>query len=224
MDPLDTAELRIQGLEHEVTRLRRLLNERGMPSTLRHQTRNLLGLIRAIMRRSAETTSSIEDYTAHLEGRFDALLRVQSALIASADGGADFHTIIADELLAHLIRDGERATLRGPALLVRPGAAERLGLAIHELTVNAVKFGAMTVPDGHITVQWAFGHDDAGPLGLNWRETGLTGLSALPRRRGFGLDMLENMLGYQLGAKSVLVLSPGGLQVSLEIPLANIAA
>lgn len=211
-------DARIRDLEQEVARLRRLLDARGVPATLRHQTRNALALMRAILRRSAETASSVEDYAAHLEGRFDALLRVQTPLIAGGDDALDLHMLIADELVAYTIREGAQATLDGPVVDLSPKSAEVLGLAIHELTVNAIKFGAMTVPDGQIAISWSVSGSDRPMLDLSWSESGLAGLIP-PSFRGFGIETLEKMLPYQIDASSRLEFRPEGLHCVIRLPL-----
>ena len=149
---------------------------------LRHQLRNTLGVIRSIARRTARTSGSVEEYAAHLESRLDAVARVQSALINHTQG-TDLGQLIADELLAHAAREGNRLRIAGPAVRLQPKAAEILGLAVHELALNAVKFGSLSGLDGHLTVDWTM---DDRTLDLIWREGGLRFDPTRPRRRGFG--------------------------------------
>ncbi len=79
----DPRDARIEELEAENRRLRRFLDETGLPAELRHKVRNTLSMLRAIIRRSAETSDSLETYVAHLDGRLDALARVLNALMRS---------------------------------------------------------------------------------------------------------------------------------------------
>lgn len=216
--PDEDFEARIQYLEHDNARLRRLLGERGVPGTLRHQTRNTLALIRSILRHSTPSSASVEDYAAHVEGRLDALLRVQTRSIAELDRGVDLDKIIADEFTAHVIREDENVTMEGPPVRLEPRVAEMVALAIHELTVNAIKFGAMTTPSGRIAVSWSVSQVPALLL-FDWSESGLSLGSALPEASGFGLQTLEKMLPYQFGAQTRLEFRPQGLHCTIKLPL-----
>jgi two-component sensor histidine kinase len=215
----DPRDLRIKELEQENARLRRLLDGQNMPASLRHQVRNSLGLMRAILRRSAETSASIAEFAAHVEGRFDALLRVQTLLINAADSGVPLHSLLADELMAHVIHEGDQATIEGPPVGLGPKSAQLLGLAFHELATNAVKFGAMTTPTGRISVSWTVSEESQPILTLTWSETGLATPSATPTFRGFGLEALEKMLNFELKADSALEFRPAGLRCIIRLPL-----
>lgn len=213
---------RVKELEANNTRLRRLLDRQGASSGLRHQVRNTLSAVREFVRRSAETSDSVEDYAAHLDGRLDAVLRVQNAIAnGSPDGEVGLHTLVADEFLAQAIGEGRRAAIAGPAVMLRPLAAGAFALALHELATNAVKFGAMTVPDGRIDVSWSVTADENGEPALtwSWAESGLTGLPPVPPRRGFGLDMIERSLRYQLDSATELRFTPTGLHCTIRLPL-----
>ncbi|MDX7950232.1 HWE histidine kinase domain-containing protein [Lichenihabitans sp. Uapishka_5] len=206
-------------LQADNMRLRRLLNERGAPSTLRHQVRNALGLMRAIMRRSATGKTSVADFVAHLEGRFDALLRVQTGLLSSPDGQADLAMIVADEFLVQAIQEGERATVQGPAVRIEPKQAELLGLVLHELTTNAIKFGALTAPGGHIDVSWTLTTEPERSLTLVWAETGQQRAEPSQAFRGFGMEVIEGMLPYQLKAETALEFLTEGVRCTIAMPL-----
>ena len=215
---------RVKDLEADNARLRALLDRQGSPGGLRHQVRNTLSAVREFVRRSAETSDSVEDYAAHLDGRLDAVLRVQNAIAnGSPDGEVGLHTLVADELLAQAIREGGRAAVAGPAVLLRPSAAGAFALALHELATNAVKFGAMTVPDGLIDVSWSVGSGEGGEpwLTWNWAESGLSGLPPLPPRNGFGVEMIERSLRYQLDAITEMRFTPTGLHCTIRFPLTS---
>lgn len=216
----DGQDARIAELEAENRRLRRFLDEKGLPAEQRHQVRNTLAMLRAIIRRSAETSDSVETYAAHLDGRLDAIARVLGALLRSVPEGVALHTLIADELLAHLAREGDQVAITGPNLRLRPGAAEIIALAIHELTVNAVEHGALMVPHGRIAIRWALiPGEPRGGLTLVWTETGLEHLPAQPPRQGFGTEVLVRSLRYELNAQTDFAYEPDGLRCTITLPL-----
>ena len=222
----DPRDARIEELEAENRRLRRFLDETGLPAELRHKVRNTLSMLRAIIRRSAETSDSLETYVAHLDGRLDALARVLNALMRSVPEGIGLHSLVADELLVHLAREGEQVVISGPNLRFRPGAAEVFAIAVHELAVNAVEHGALTVPLGRIRVTWSLSPSavQAGSqsrLTFVWEESGLDDLPPTPPHRGFGFEVLERSLRYEPKADTTLDFDPHGLRCTISLPLGS---
>jgi PAS domain S-box-containing protein len=183
---------------------------------LQHRVRNTLGVIRSIGRRTAESSADVEDMWSHLEGRIDAFSRVQAAVTRKPDAGVDLASLIEDELRAHAAREGERLRVSGPDLALKPRTAETLSLAIHELATNAVKYGALGAPTGMLSVTW---RRELGRLELFWEEGGLQGLSPTPARHGFGLELLQRTLPYELDAESRIEFRPQGLRFALSVPL-----
>lgn len=209
---------RLAALEADNARLRRLLDATGVPDSLRHAFRDTVVLLRAIMRRSAETADDVEGFLAHLEGRLDALVRVRGR--TDEYGEADLHTLISDELLFHLVREGERALIDGPTVRLRPRSAQVLAMAAHELASNAVEHGTLARTEGLVEVVWRIaGTTDDPVLALEWKETGALEDLPGPARRGFGTAVLEDMLSYELKAQSALAFEPDGLRYALRIPL-----
>lgn len=229
-------DARIAALTAENARLRRRLIEGGLEPdagpaeadrpvspevvAILHRSRNVLAMVRAIVRRSADGARSAEDCIARLDGRLGVIGRIQTAGILHPSGGIDLSAILADELLAQLAREGDRVSLSGPRVLLASRAAEIVALAIHELASNAVEHGALTRRDGRISVDWCLEPGGAAPLlTLVWSETGMAGLAPVPPRRGFGTEMLEQTLRYELRAQTALVYRPEGLRYTVSVPL-----
>ncbi|GJD79443.1 hypothetical protein GCM10007886_02240 [Methylobacterium gregans] len=190
-------------------------------SELQHRVRNTLATVRAIARRSAETSESVEDYAMHLEGRLNAVSRVQSAIIRNPIGGLSLPLLVADELFAYHAHEGEDFTIAGPPVVVPARAAERLALALHELATNAVKFGALAQQErGSIAIAWTVEDREKGPvLILDWTEGGLSLAGVEPRRSGFGMDVLQRMLPHDLKAEVVVAFCSDGLTCRIALPL-----
>jgi two-component sensor histidine kinase len=188
---------------------------------LQHRLRNTLSVIRTIIRRTVQSAESAEDLAMHLDGRVNAFARTQGALSRDPGAGLALAQIIADELLAHAAREDKQVTMDGPPVLLRPKAAEIMGLAIHELTSNAVQYGALSTPEGQIRVTWRL----AGPPGqarleLLWQESGGPPAGP-PRRRGFGTDLLERTLPYDLKAEVQQDFRESGLSCRICLPAAD---
>ena len=211
---------RLAAVEADNARLRRLLDEAGVPDNLRHALRDTVATVRTIMRRSAETSSDVDNFVAHLEGRLDSLMRINAR--TDAFGEADLHLLVADELMFHLVREGERAAIEGPALRLRPKAARALSLAIHELVSNAIEHGPLDAPAGAIDLRWVLEPEAGGPvLTLSWTERGGEIDPDAPVRHGFGREVLETMLAYELGAQTQLVFARTGLRCTISLPFTD---
>ena len=219
MAEADGLAARLLRIEADNARLRRLLDEAETPDGLRHGLRDTMALLRAVLRLSAETAESVDGYATHLEGRLDAITRVR--LTADTFGEVNLHTLISDELMIHLIREGEQAALSGPSVRLRPKAAQLVALAVHELSSNAVEHGAFGLAEGKVDVSWSVGGELArapGDLSLVWKEKGGSGVVP-PSRQGFGMQVLGDMLGCELGAQVALAFEPDGLRCSVHFPL-----
>jgi two-component system CheB/CheR fusion protein len=107
--------------------------------------------------------------------------------------------------------------------MLRPGAAEAIGLALHELATNAVKYGALSVPGGQVTISWAF--EDHGTerrrLLVSWAERGGPPVTP-PSRTGFGHIVFERLVTKSLNGEVALDFAPEGLSWKLSIPTTTI--
>ncbi|WP_342027931.1 PAS domain S-box protein [Microvirga vignae] len=188
---------------------------------LQHRVRNTLGVIRSIARRTAATSETAEDYAMHLEGRIDSFARVQAVVTRDPAAGLNLEMIVADELRAVAAHEGEQVkSVSGPEVRLQPKAAETMALAIHELATNAVKYGALSAAEGRIQVTWAIDRSGHEPqLVFQWIETGVPLATQQPRRRGFGLELIERTLSYELGGEAKLDFTPDGLRCTISLPL-----
>jgi len=189
-------------------------NQELLLAELQHRVRNSLGVIRLIARRSAEGSESVEDYEGKFLSRLEAFFRVQSAVARDPHAGLDLAMIVAEELRAFGGREGDALAIGGPSVSLRPRAAERLGLAIHELATNAMKYGAISAAEGRLSVTWSLGPDT---LDLIWEETGLHGIIE-PEHRGFGTEVIDRTLTYDLGATTRLEYRDRGLYCEISVP------
>ena len=186
---------------------------------LQHRVRNMLAVIRSILRRTHEGGASQDEFAEHFDGRLRAVTRYQVEIAGLRSGGIELEDMVRDELLEVNCVDGPNCTITGPPVRLSDKSAELIGLALHELATNAVKFGAL-YHGGTLNVEWSL----AGPpaearLHIRWKETGVPLLAAAPRPRGFGQDLIEEALPYQLGATTSFDFRPGGFDCSIEFPL-----
>jgi two-component system CheB/CheR fusion protein len=218
----------VADLHAEIACLRRRVSveeaqNRVLLSSLRHRVRNALAVIRSVARRTAQNRETVADFQAHLDARLGAIARAQEMALRDADETVLLSELLAEELRAHAAREGDQFTLSGPRVRLGYGVAGPLSLAIHELATNAVKFGALSASSGRIEVVWRTrraGSDQA--IELSWRETG--GMIPPPsdRQKGFGTEMVERTLPYELNATTSLTFGADGLECLIKLPISGI--
>jgi len=193
--------------------------QRTQTLELQHRVRNVLALVRSIIRRSRVAGESAEDFSSHLEARVSALARTQGSLSMDAHAGSDLEDLLRAEFAANAVRDTQ-FSIDGPPLRLSVRATETMALTLHELTINAVKFGALSQSTGHISVDWSI-DELAAPARLHWRwrESGVGIALPTPQRRGFGQELIERVLPYELGARTSLTFAPGGARCEIELPV-----
>ena len=116
-----------------------------------------------------------------------------------------------------------RVELTGPDIVVTAEATQAIGLAIHELATNAIKYGSLSVPEGKVKISWAFDSESLASrkLLLRWVEHGGPRVVP-PSRNGFGHLVIGEMIERSLNAKVTLDFATGGLDWSVSIPGANL--
>jgi two-component sensor histidine kinase len=177
--------------------------------------------VKSITQRTADSSGSVDEMASHLSGRLDAFARVQSAVTRNPDRGIDLKGLIADELLAHAAHEGEQVRIKGPDIALRPKAAESISLALHELTTNAVKHGALTNAHGRININWKM-NGDGSSMEFQWAETHPDGKIEKATRQGFGMELLTRILPYDLNAQTKVEFERQGLRFTMDLPLENV--
>jgi two-component system CheB/CheR fusion protein len=188
-------------------------DERQRFFDFQRQVRGLLAIVRSIVRRMAESPTSVEEFAAHLEGRLGALARIQGFLLRAPDVLVDLEELVRAEFLAQSIPD-EQFQSTGPRILLNAKEAGTVGLALHELATNSIKFGALASARGRVHVEWTRSAEGPARATLEWQEHAERVISAATHR-GFGFELIENTLPYELDGTSSIVLHPEGLRCSV---------
>lgn len=203
---------------HEIALLEE--RQRRLLDALRSRVSDILVLVRSVARQTVSTSETLEEYALHLDSRLDSVARTQAMMARDPDGSVDLGHIVADELRAHAAHEGEQLQVSGPPFRVWGKAAELLSLTLHELAMNSVKHGALSIPQGRIAVTWRLEKAAAGKvLRFEWLETGVSVPEAPPRRAGFGTELIERILGRELGAQATLDLSSAQARCTIALPV-----
>ena len=158
-----------------------------------HRSKNLLAMVQATVHLTqGDTPGALK--TA-IEGRLQALANAHALLAQSRWAGADLHSLVAEELSPYCEERRLRARINGPSLTLEPETAQSIAIAVHELTTNAVKYGALSAPTGQVQVEWSRSAD--GQISLRWAESGGPPVKP-PARQGFGTRVIERLIRNQL--------------------------
>ncbi len=212
------------GTSTDVHDLRTLQDQQRMLlAELQHRTRNLLAVVQAIARQTRRSSGSLGEFATEYESRLRALGRVQGLLARTDHQPIGLRELVEVELKAH--GDGrtetDKVTIEGPPASLPAIAAQAVALAIHELATNAVKHGALGQSAGKLAVTWAVEEDGTGPRArLAWRESGIVLPEGGSSRKGYGRELIERALPYQLGAKTRLEFGADGVLCEVVVPLA----
>jgi two-component sensor histidine kinase len=131
--------------------------------------------------------------------------------------------VVRSQLGHYLDQQASQIEIEGPGLIVTPEAAQNIGLAVHELSTNAAKYGALSVPEGRVAVCWkqARNGSEEQRLHLSWTESGGPQVAA-PSHRGFGQVVTEQLTARALQGKANLMFDSGGVRWTLDIPANHI--
>lgn len=213
---------RIGGIAEDVSEQKLAAEHQAiLLAELQHRVRNIMAILRSITARTADSATSVADYAALMAGRLATFARVQALLTRAANAGVAISTIVVDELAA-LAGHADQFEAHGPEVTLPPKAAETMTLAVHELTTNALKYGALSSPTGKVSVEWSVeqrGEYDW--LVFDWHETAAPERpsSDTPRRKGFGSELIEGRVPYELSGKGEVRIEAGGAQCHIEFPL-----
>lgn len=193
---------------------------------LQHRTRNLMAVVQSVTTRTLKDSDTLEEFQKCIDDRLQALSRVQG-LLSQRDGmRVTFDALLLSELAAQVplnsVEWAERVSLKGPkGVSLRSAAVQTLALALHELTTNAVKYGAFSTAGGGLEVCWRVGvaEADERPLWIDWRERGVGTVpdDKRPRGSGYGRELIERALPYSLGARTSYTFEPDGVHCTIEV-------
>lgn len=201
----------ITGIVEDISRARLEEAQRvQLMAELDHRVKNVLATVQALAQQTARRTTSLAVFMNNFGGRLKAMTSANELLTAARWRGAAIDHIAAAELGA--LAPGQ-TSWDGPDIFLTPRAANALSLALHELTANAVKFGALSQEGGQVSLRWTA--LPAGGFDLTWTESGGPNVTE-PLRQGFGAVLLSQVTGRELNGDSHIQYRPAGVVVRLR--------
>ncbi len=186
---------------------------------LNHRVRNILGVIRGLIRQSKPTDGNIENFVKVVDGRIHALARAHNQITDDHWGPAPIQSLIDAEAAAFL-DDIDRVTTTGEPVLLNPQAYSTMALVLHELVTNSTKYGGLSAAGGRVVIGWK--RNERGDLLFDWRESGGP-LVKPPTRKGFGTTIIDRSVPYDLGGAASIDYHPEGVHAAFCIPARHVS-
>lgn len=194
-------------------------HQRLLGTELNHRVKNTLAVVQGLAHQTFKPGVVPHDMIRAFEGRLSALASAHELLMRRSWEAAPI-TVLLAEALRPFEGVEQRFHLSGPEILLTASATVNLALGLHELATNAAKYGALSVPSGHVELEW---QTAGGDFGLGWRERGGPPVTE-PEKRGFGTRLLEQALSRDLGGTVRVDFAPEGVTCTISAPLARVSA
>lgn len=186
---------------------------------LNHRVRNILGLIRGLIRQSQPSDEAVKDFVRVVDGRIHALARAHNQITEDHWGPAPLQALIDAEAAA-FIEDEDRIRSSGDPAMLNPQAYSTMALVLHELVTNSTKYGSLSVPEGTVDLSWT--RNERGDLEIKWRDVGGPTVRK-PSRKGFGTTIIERSVPYDLGGEAHVRFSEAGFEADFCIPARHVS-
>lgn len=193
-----------------------LLNE------LNHRINNTLVTVQSLVEQTLRAVDADRTVREDLTARLQALSQAHSALMERNWAGAEVSDLVARAIGPYRRGDGTRFALAGPPVRLSPQQAVSISLILHELATNAVKHGALSVPEGRVVLDWNENHDRDGARRMTFLWVEHDGPPVRkPTRRGFGSRLLERSFPRGSGGEARLDFAPAGVRCTITLKLSG---
>jgi PAS domain S-box-containing protein len=210
--------IRIKGLTRDITRRKQAEKRQDLLSAeLDHRVKNVLARVAAVVRHTRRRCGTTDEFVEALDGRIQSIAAAHALLSQSGWSGVSLTDLIRYQLAPYTT--DANTTINGPDITLTSAQTQAVAMVIHELVTNAAKYGALSSPDGRVSVNWdRTGADAAAILTITWRELGGPPIAAsVPL--GYGLSLIRDLIPHELGGTVDLVFPSDGACCKIEIPL-----
>lgn len=185
---------------------------------MKHRIKNTLARVQAVARQTARSSRDLQEYMAVFEARLLAMGATHDLLTRSRWEGASLDEVMRAELGAIEREETGIYAIEGPAVFLTPREVMALGLAVHELTTNSLKYGALARPDGRLRITWLTGQEGRrATLSIRWLERGVERPEDVPES-GFGSKLIDATIVRELGGRFERRFGPEGMLCLIDFP------
>jgi PAS domain S-box-containing protein len=209
---------RVVGVSIDITERKRVEEQqRTLLAELDHRVKNALATVSAVVSHTRQGNRSVADFVAALDGRIRSMATTHELLSARQWHGVSLTELVRRELAPYAARNNTE--IGGPDVTLRAEAGQVVSMVLHELATNAAKHGALSAQDGRVSVHWhgALNGNADGGIALDWQESGGPSVQA-PEACGYGMEIIRDVIPYELGGRVDLSFPADGLCCRLEIP------
>lgn len=185
---------------------------------LNHRIKNILASVTSIFQMTRRGASTVEELAADFTGRLHALSNVHTAVFEAGGEEVSLLSVIAMTVAPYNGDGLGRIKADGPDVLISPTSATTIALCLHELTTNAIKYGALSQKDGRVDVAWSISEEASPVFSMNWVETGGPKVVE-PTRQGYGTKYVRSALGSLFGSAPEIIFAAQGLLCRAAGPL-----
>ncbi len=186
---------------------------------LNHRVRNILGVIRGLIRQSQPDSPEVKEFVRLVDGRIHALARAHNQITDDHWGPAPLGALIDAEAAAFAADRQSAIIANGTPTLLNPQAYSTMALVVHELVTNSTKYGSLS-GTGEVHIDWS--RDHKGDLRFVWKESGGPTVQA-PKRKGFGTTIIKRSVPYDLGGQANIEYASEGVRAEFLIPSRHVS-
>ena len=210
--------VRLKGLTRDITRRKQAEQRQDLLiAELDHRVKNVLARVTAVVRHTRRRSGTMYEFVKALDGRIQSIAAAHALLSQSRWHGVGLTDLVRGQLAPYTT--DANATISGPDATLTSAEAQAVTMVMHELVTNAAKYGALSSPEGSVSVNWdRTGAGAAAILTITWRELGGPTITA-PVQSGYGTSLIRDLIPHELGGTVDLIFSSGGACCKIEIPL-----
>ncbi|WP_051768084.1 sensor histidine kinase [Sphingobium sp. DC-2] len=195
-----------------------LEHQRLLTAELSHRVKNSIATVQALVEKTLRGAQSMDGARIALRGRLGALSHIHDQLAA-----VEWKGVGLDDVLGAVLRPfGDQTSFAASSRTLNPRAAMDLALIFNELATNAVKYGALASPKGHVEVAVEIGGGGGG-VRICWKERGGPPVQPVAAE-GFGTKLIRQLVTHNLRGQCEIALDPAGLACTLDLPAKEILA
>jgi PAS domain S-box-containing protein len=211
--------VRIKGLTIDITERKRAdEHQRLLIAELDHRVKNVLARVAVVAMYTRQGSNTMDEFIEALDRRIQSMAVAHELLSQGHWQGVRLADIVRRQLAPYAT--DANTTIGGPDVTLTAAATEALGMVLQELVTNASKYGALSIPDGWVSVSWECRNCGDAPTSLKivWRETGGPPVSP-PTQYGYGTSLICDLIPHELGGTVDLAFSSDGVCCTIEMPL-----
>jgi two-component sensor histidine kinase len=180
--------------------------------------KNLLARVAVISAYTRQGSTSIDQFVEVLDKRIQSMANAHSLLSQNRWSGVNLADLVHNQLAPYATM--ANTMIGGPDVTLTPATTQAVAMALHELVTNAVKYGALSSPNGHVSVNWDRYQHDGGPpqVKIEWHETGGPAVAA-PPKLGYGTNLIRELIPHELGGTVNLAFATDGVRCEINVPI-----